>query len=194
MRCCGEPVHKDDQYTNRSQPVAAGVVQQQPAPQPGAQIYEKPALLSSPTGPSPPPPSFQANHPLLQGRPGSQWGHVSPSPPPLNLHHQNIAPQPSMGTLVPPRSSPPFDLSGGTNFPVAMPTGTPLYQPSPVHALHRNTSTSPSVATSTAYTVTSGTGNALGGVSEEGRMSISIDFGLLFSFSFFFLTSGPYAH
>jgi hypothetical protein len=175
MRCCGKPVRKDDQYTNRPQPFPAGTVQQQPIPQPAAQIYEKPALLTS-SGPSPPPPSFQANYPLIHGGPGP-WGHGSPSPPPGSIH-QGMLPMSANMQMGPP--NPYFDLSVGQSAHPGTPT--PLYQPSPVHApVKRHASTSPSLVGSLTHTVTSASRHEYGGASDEGRMSISIDFGTTFS-------------
>ncbi|KAN0080079.1 hypothetical protein V8E55_009645 [Tylopilus felleus] len=157
MSCCGDPVHKDNQYTNRQPPLNTGIVQQQPPPHAPAHIYEKPALLASPASPlrpSPPPQSFQSH------RPPSQWGAGSPSPPPPSIHQ-----------------------SMNFGVPGAQPGISPLYQPSPVHALHRNGSTSPSLSLSVTQ---SAIGSAYGSTaptstSDEGRMSISIDFGTTFS-------------
>lgn len=156
MSCCGDPVHKDNQYTNRQPPLNTGIVQQQPPPHAPAHIYEKPALLASPASPlrpSPPPQSFQSH------RPPSQWGAGSPSPPPPSIHQ-----------------------SMNFGVPGAQPGISPLYQPSPVHALHRNGSTSPSLSLSVTQ---SAIGSAYGSTaptstSDEGRMSISIDFGAFF--------------
>lgn len=150
MGCCGDPVQKDDQYANRPQSGAAGIVQQQPGPQPAAQIYEKPALLSSSAGPSPPPPTFQTNH---HHGPVSQWGQSPPSSPPPVSIRQPMLPSPYDGHAP-----------------------TPLYQPRPIHIPPRHASTSPSIAHSMTHTVVSG----YTAPPDEGRMSISIDFGAFF--------------
>lgn len=172
MGCCGEPVRKDDQCTNRpQQPPPTGVVQQQPTAQVPAQMYEKPALLM-PTGPSPPPPSFHHNHPTIHGGlAAQQWGHGSPSPPPVSIHH-GMSPQTNMSMQMIPHN-PAYGPPGGSH--VAIPT--PLYQPSPVHAPARHASTSPTLTASIAHGVTSMPRNEFGGPPDEGRMSISIDFG-----------------
>ncbi|KAF8556771.1 actin-like ATPase domain-containing protein [Imleria badia] len=163
MGCCGEPALNNDQYTNRPQPGPGGIVQQQPTAQPTAQIYEKPALLSSPgAGPSPPPPSFHANHQAIQSRPGSQWGRApSASPPPVSIH-QSFLPSP-------------YDVSSVMNTHVS----TPLYQPRPMHVPPRQATTSPSIAPSITHTITA-SGHGAPAL-DEGRMSISIDFGTTFS-------------
>ena len=76
---------------------------------------------------------------------------------------------------------PSFDLSPGQNTHVGIPA--PLYQPSPVRApVKRHASTSPSLATSLTHTLTSTSRHEYGGASDEGRMSISIDFGNVFFF------------
>ncbi|KAH0833971.1 D-arabinono-1,4-lactone oxidase-domain-containing protein [Lanmaoa asiatica] len=180
MGCCGEPTHKDDQYTNRPQVPTAGVVQQQPTAQAAAQMYEKPALLT-PTGPSPPPPSFHPNHhPSIHSGPGSgsQWGHGSPSPPPGSIQ-QGMRPMSSINAsmqMIPPSLV--YDAPGRGNQ-VGLPT--PLYQPSPIHVPPRHASTSPSLASSVTQMIASMPRNEYGGPPDEGRMSISIDFGTTFS-------------
>ncbi|KAF8438549.1 actin-like ATPase domain-containing protein [Boletus edulis BED1] len=189
MGCCGAPGQKDDQHTNRPAPVPAGIVQQQPAPQAAAQIYEKPALLT-PTIPSPPPPSFHTNQPPLHGGSGaavvgspSYWGPSSgsasvpgsPSPPPGSLHRMTLLSRPSMNASMPAMPpNAPFEVGPGA-------PPTPLYQPSPIHPLRRNGSTAPSLTPSMAHTVTSGGGHPYHAPSDESRLSISIDFGTTFS-------------
>ncbi|KIJ18146.1 hypothetical protein PAXINDRAFT_167416 [Paxillus involutus ATCC 200175] len=179
MGCCGEPVSKaDNQYKNQAQPVNTGVVSQQPAPHPGAQFYEKSALLI-PSGPSPPPPSFQHNQQPISGVHGQPWSHGSPSPPlPGSIHHGMMSVAP-MNASMQMMASPSFDpsvLSGSTAF------SPPLLQPSPVHVPPRHASTSPSLSASMTHAGTSMSRNDFSQpLSNEGKMSISIDFGTTFS-------------
>ncbi|KAF9228091.1 actin-like ATPase domain-containing protein [Gyrodon lividus] len=178
MGCCGEPASKhDNQYRNQAAPVNTGIVNQQPGSHPGAQFYEKPALLI-PSGPSPPPPSFQPIYQPISGAHSQPWSHGSPSPPlPGSVHHgmmSNVPMNPSMLTMP----NAPFDasgLSGSTTF------SPPLLQPSPVHVPPRHASTSPSLSTSMTHAGTSTTRNDFAAPLDEGKMSISIDFGTTFS-------------
>lgn len=171
MGCCGESVVSantpDTQYANRAQPVNNGIISQQPGPHPGAQHHiqpfgEKPPLLIPP-GPSPPPPSFQQNNRSINGTP---WSH-SPSPPPQGPAYS--APlSPNLGgapLMSPPAAYAPPGPSNSTAF------FTPLFHPDPIHAPLRSNSVTPSTSTA----VTSARINPA--PSDEGKMSISIDFG-----------------
>ncbi|KAF9234588.1 actin-like ATPase domain-containing protein [Melanogaster broomeanus] len=178
MGCCGEPITKPDtQYNNRPQPVNAGIVQQQPGPHPGAQFYEKPTLLI-PSVPSPPPPSFLPNNQSFIGAQGGQPWHGSPSPPPQgSIHHGMTSPAPmNVGMQMMPNAAfHPSGQGGSTLF------SSPLLHPSPVHVPPRHASTSPSLSGTMTLAGTSTTRNDFGGPPDEGRMSISIDFGTTFS-------------
>ncbi|KAI6113468.1 hypothetical protein EDD16DRAFT_1137510 [Pisolithus croceorrhizus] len=190
MGCCGEPntTQPNDQYNNRAPvpPNQAGVVTQQPGHHPGAQIYEKPALLT-PTSPAPPAPIHYASPPQTahSNLPGQlPWGpHIpgSPSPPPQG-GMQNYSPPanfsmtpgfPTMPNAVynPANGSAQHNLNGSAPFSV------PLLHPNPTHIPPRHASTSPSLST----TITNNVGEFGKAPLNEGRMSISIDFGTTFS-------------
>jgi len=183
MGCCGEPaVEKpNDQYNNRAQPpYAPGVVNQQPGPHPGAQVYEKSPLLT-PTGPVPPAPIHSP--PLNPNVPGqAPWSPLHPAgspPPPQGSIHLSLSP--TMGgctmsgmPLMPNAVYNPPNGQASPNFGgSAMFTSPPLLHPNPLHLPPRHASTSPSLPNA-----------AIGNFSEfgnvavnEGKMSISIDFG-----------------
>ncbi|KAI6046624.1 actin-like ATPase domain-containing protein [Pisolithus marmoratus] len=191
MGCCGEPASKSnaDQYNNRpQQPQQPGVVTQQPGYHPGAQPYEKPALLT-PTTPAPPPPIHHYTNTAqpvnANNIPGQlPWGpHIpgSPSPPPQSGRHQSMSPpanHPMMQPGFPPvpnaTYNPANNLANGfvqhnVNGSVMFP---PHLHPNPAGVPPRHMSTSPSLST----TITNNVGEFGKVSSNEGRMSISIDF------------------
>jgi len=174
MGCCGESASTPDtQYSNRVQPVNPAIISQQPGPHPSAQyqaqpLAEKPPLLIPP-GPSPPPPSFQQHNQSLNG---SAWHHShTPSPPPQGPNFYSTLLSPNLGgsQLTPPQAT--YIPSGPSNSAVFFP---PLLHPDPVHVPPNNRSVSPPVSTAVArpYPVMNDPAP-----SDEGKMSISIDFG-----------------
>ncbi|KAG6334314.1 hypothetical protein ID866_4779 [Astraeus odoratus] len=184
MGCCGEPVQKpNDQYNNRApMPYTPGVVNQQPGPHPGAQLYEKPPLLT-PTGPTPPAPVLTP--PMSAGLPAQgQWGVPGPGspspPPPAGAAHPAMTPPPlnmSGMPMMPNQSYHPANGPGLQNFSgstVFAPQ--PLLQPNPTHAPPRHASTSPPLSSTVGTVVDTGKLPI-----HEGKMSISIDFGTTFS-------------
>ncbi|KAG2143858.1 actin-like ATPase domain-containing protein [Suillus cothurnatus] len=172
MGCCGESISAPDtQYANRVQPVNNGIISQQPGPHPGAQHHiqpfaEKPSLLIPP-GPSPPPQSFHQHNRSMNGTP---WSHT-PSPPPQGSTYSTPL-SPSLGgtPLTPPPAS--YIPSGPSNSAMFL---QPLLHPDPIHVPPRNNNIANSISTAaTAARVDPAP-------SDEGRMSISIDFGTTFS-------------
>ncbi|KIM65535.1 hypothetical protein SCLCIDRAFT_1212271 [Scleroderma citrinum Foug A] len=185
MGCCGEPAEKPNgQYNNRAQaPYAPGVVNQQPGPHPGAQVYEKPALLT-PTGPAPPAPIHSP--PLNPNVPGqAPWSPLHPagppSPPPQGSIHPSLSPtmggsamsgMPLMPNAVYNNGQAPPNFGSSAMF-----ASPPLLQPNPAHLPPRHASTSPSLPN-----VVTGNLSEFGKAAmNEGKMSISIDFGTTFS-------------
>lgn len=191
MGCCGESVAKpNDQYNNRGQPPQQpSVVTQQPGYHPGAQVYEKPPLLT-PTTPAPPAPIHQPNpaQPVNPNTPGQlPWGPYvpgSPSPPPQGgFQFQHGMPPSANVPMMPRFPAMPNAAYNPANGPVhhnlsgsAVFSSPPLH-PNPAHVPPRHMSTSPSLST----TITNNAGEFGKVLSNEGRMSISIDFGTTFS-------------
>ncbi|KAI5983887.1 actin-like ATPase domain-containing protein [Pisolithus albus] len=190
MGCCGESAtaKPNDQYNNRApvSPHQPGVVTQQPGYHPGAQVHGAPALLT-PTSPAPPAPIHHTIHQQTaqSNFPGQvQWGPHnpgSPSPPPQGPMHNY--PSPTNFSTVPPFPAVPNPAYNPANSPVqktlngsaAFPA--PLLHPNPTQTPPRHASTSPSLSTS----LTNNMGEFGKLPLNEGRMSISIDFGTTFS-------------
>ncbi|KAH7909310.1 actin-like ATPase domain-containing protein [Hygrophoropsis aurantiaca] len=167
MSCCGRSAAQNAQYSNRALQEHSGVVTQQPGAHPGAQFEEKPSLLI-PSGPSPPPPALQLNHLSVNGSQHQHWGQGSPSPPPMVTSQYAQPGSPMMSTFS--HNAP----NGSTIF------SPPLLHPSPVHVPPRHVhSTSPSLSASVTHTTPART--ELKPPPDEGKMSISIDFGTTFS-------------
>jgi hypothetical protein len=173
MGCCGESASTPDiQYANRPQPVNPGLINHQPGPHPGAQHQpqspgEKPHFLI-PQGPSPPPPSLQQNNQPLNG---SSWIHTPSPPPRASVYSGPLSPSLNhlgVGALTPPPAT--YVPSGPSNSAVFFP---PLLHPDPIH-VPRNGTVSPSVSTAVVHTSPAGNDPV---PSNEGKMSISIDFG-----------------
>ncbi|OJA20948.1 hypothetical protein AZE42_03492 [Rhizopogon vesiculosus] len=180
MGCCGVPASAPDtQYANRPQPLNSGIISHQPGPHPGAQYLaqspgEKPHLLI-PHGSSPPPPSLQQNNQPING---SGWLHT-PSPLPRASVYTLAAPlSPSLNhfggaPLTPPPAT--YSPSGPSNSTVYYP---PVSHPGPTHVPPRNGTVSPPVSTAVVHT-SSAMNDPV--PLNEGKMSISIDFGTTFS-------------
>lgn len=173
MGCCGEPANSPNtQYANRPQPPNHGIISHQPGPHPGAQYHtqspgEKPPLLVR-HGPSPPLPSLQQNNQPMND---SGWLHT-PSPPPRDsVYSAPLSPSLSHlgGTpLTPPPAT--YIPSGPSNSAVFFPH---LLQPGPVHVPPRNGAVSPPVSNTLVHSYPASDMVP----SNEGKMSISIDFG-----------------
>lgn len=163
MGCCGEPYDKpatngQKQVGNNGYPIV-----QQPTPHPGAQFQEK--QFQQPSIPSPPP-----THQFGQnGFPQQSWTPVStqsPSPHP----NQPYNPYGMSGTTSPGPIAPQFS---GTTLNGMHPNGS-FPAPTPGHLL------SPSLS-APVMTTSRVTQNPVPQVSDEGKMSVSIDFGTTFS-------------
>jgi hypothetical protein len=163
MGCCGEPNHLKG-ATNRVTSNNGQPVTQQPGPHPGAQIQEKQTSFQQPTIPAPTPThpygqnSYGQNghyqsQPQAQAQPPATWSHHSSSPPPVNQ----------------------FGAHGTFNNSAVL--QQPLLQPNPVHnASYR--ATSPPIQAGSPLNTTAPRPDFR---SNEGRMSVSIDFGTTFS-------------
>lgn len=177
MSCCGEP-NKPKDEANRVAPFNGQTVNQQPGPHPGVQYHEKQASFQQPTIPSPTP-----THPYGQqsfnGHNGHQqtpsnWSQHSPSPPPMNQFGAYGAP----GLPAPTPSS----FNGSST---AYSQHQSLLQPSPVHnASFRGNTSSPhtSMTSPPPMTATPMPRQDFRPPSDEGKMSVSIDFGVYFMF------------
>lgn len=173
MSCCGEPVNKNKEDTNRVVPFNIQSINQQPSPHPGAQFQEKaafqhPGILS-------PPPTHQYNgntygqNNVAQPQVLTAWaqpGQPTPSPPPVNQFNSFVPPT---SPLLPP-STPTNNASNTYNGSA---NGyAPLTHPSPVQSFpYRADTTSP--AASIAVPPMTATSSQ----PDEGKMSVSIDFG-----------------
>ena len=165
MSCCGEP-NKPKDDVNRVSPYTNGTVNRQPGLHPAPQFHES---FQQPNIPSPIPshPHGQNTMNSLNGHQHvpSNWSTHSPSPPPVN---QFGAP----------------GVNNTFNGPV---TGfsqrQPLLSPSPTHnASHRSNTTSPHMSTSSPSMATFSGRQDFRPPLDEGKMSVSIDFGTSLNF------------
>ncbi|KAI0316964.1 hypothetical protein OF83DRAFT_1123827, partial [Amylostereum chailletii] len=173
MSCCGTARAKSD-IRNSAVPYSTGIVSHQPGAHPGALFpngHEK--AFQAPSIVTPPPPS----HPY--GLPGAPH-----SPPPrsvLTSGSHSPTPQPQYGPLSPNSSydlsrNPPFATNGSLVRPEA---AYPGQNPSLLQ-------TFPGASSQPAFTASSLNGHGGGQVysppsTDEGKMSVSIDFGTTFS-------------
>ncbi|KAJ3966608.1 hypothetical protein EV361DRAFT_934394 [Lentinula raphanica] len=159
MSCCGEPKTANDERQNR-QVVGSQVINQQPGPLAG--LTEKPGTVFQ--SPSPPP----AAHPHQYGQNiQPPWPSNSPSPPPMNQFGVSPpgSPQPNASFSLNHRvgqsiSRPPSSFQTGHGFGAGDNMSISMAPPSmaPVHVRSESSI-----------------------VVDEGKMSISIDFGTTFS-------------
>jgi len=163
MSCCGEPKTNAPANSN-PRPQPTGPIVTQPTSQPGLEkpFFQQPSIS--------PPPAVHANAFTVNGfqQPGQPaWGQ-SPSPPLAN----------DFGTLTNspmPSNTPTFNGStyNGSTFNVNngfSSMSQPFMRPTSSH--------SPDISVSTpALTSTSLMGKTGGQIQDEGKMSISIDFG-----------------
>lgn len=196
MGCCGESTTKpNDQYDNRPpqpSPYYPGVVTQQPGAHPGPYAFEKspPPLLDT-TIPTHPPPVHYGGHAFAQS------GHAPPPPsgaaPPVNGSwnpHGPASPRPTSAhstsrsmrtasamsagpmTLSNPYNPASGHFGGPTTYPSSTVLGRSIPTSAPAPHLH-GTMPSHSMAAGALPTRPDH-----GGPSAEGKMSISIDFGV----------------
>jgi len=170
VSCCGTATDdKDKQFANNAHTTHNGIVTHQPSPHPGAHMPGAEKSFYS-SVPSPPPSTFQSTHP---GGFTPSWG-GSPSPPldQRMSYAQNNMPPP--GALF--NATPPLPQSS---------YGSPAIQyPSAVHLSNAfQALRSPPLSTSPNPTVLthSGPRNDFNAPSDEGKLSVSIDFGTTFS-------------
>lgn len=165
MGCCGEP-NKPNEDANRVSPYNSGTVNQQPGPHPGPQFNEK---FQQPNIPSPTPSHPHGRNAMnsFSGhqRAPSNWSTHSPSPPPMNQY----------GT---PGVNNTFSSSVNGIF-----QHQPLLSPTPTHnASHSSDTTSPHRSMSSPPVGTSSGRQEFKPPSDEGKMSVSIDFGRQMNF------------
>lgn len=179
MGCCGEPADTPNPQTaNRSVAANVGVVNQQPAPQPSPVWQEKAQF--QPPNIAAPPPALQYGQNLAaqpQAQQGlaqqQQWGQVqggqfnpyaaptSVSPPPSG---SATLVNPSLSGYPPTSPSPPFDQ---TRTP-------PIMQPAAVYSAIGS-----GMTMSGRHSVSSGGhGQGMKVSSDEGKLSVAIDFGM----------------
>lgn len=168
MSCCGEPKGKDDAPTNGATRQMAGTISTQPGFQPG---LEKPATFHQPS--LSPPPQAHSNTFATNGFQEAQFQqHLLQQQSGLN----------DFGALQMQQNTGPGGLPPGAGFANGMQTyngstfnvangfsaaNQPLVRPSSSH--------SPGLSLSTLPTQYTGTPNKV--APDEGKMSISIDFG-----------------
>ena len=165
MGCCGEPYENDKNQQNGHVQMLNGAtrphpVTQQPGPHPGLLVDEKP--FQTPSIPSPPPSAHQFGYNVNQDQQlqqQQQWGQSSPPPGAGQFDpyaaQQSPSPQPN-----------PSQFSGMTLTNSALQRPTPSYPGG-----------SFAVPAMTATRITTVTEKPQQPVVDEGKMSISIDFG-----------------
>ncbi|KAJ3921005.1 hypothetical protein F5877DRAFT_36885 [Lentinula edodes] len=163
MSCCGEPKNSNDERQTKAV-VGNQIISQQPGPMAG--LSEKPgaAVFQSPS----PPPAVYSNQ-YGQNAQQPSWSFNSPSPPPMN----------QFGT--PPPGSPPPNGSFSHNSRVGDSIARPSSSFQAGHGVGGGTmsiSMSPPLMAPVQIRSDSGI-NVVG--ADEGKMSISIDFGTTFS-------------
>ncbi|CAA7262612.1 unnamed protein product [Cyclocybe aegerita] len=172
MSCCGEPKNKPSLYNNGAGPQNTGTITTQPGSQPA---LEKPLYFQQPN--ISPPPAVHANHTNFHQQAGQSWSN-SPSPPPTN----DFGAMNTGGGFGSPPMQPSLGHSfgstfNGSNFNVAngfSPANQPLLPPPATHT--------PQLSISSPFNTTSIPVNQPSApVQDEGKMSISIDFGTTFS-------------
>ncbi|KAF8904785.1 hypothetical protein CPB84DRAFT_1677131 [Gymnopilus junonius] len=167
MSCCGEP-NTNNGATNRAQPQSTGMVASQPGYFPG---MEKPQFFQQPSI-SPPPAAqmnpFSANG-FQQTLQQPAWAHTA-TPPPVNEYGQVTAN--NTGSAMQASTATYNGTYNGSNFNVASgfaPSNQPLAHPGHSHSPSLSLSTSPPPPPASVPP------------QDEGRLSISIDFGTTFS-------------
>ncbi|KAF9558515.1 hypothetical protein CPC08DRAFT_743329 [Agrocybe pediades] len=170
MSCCGEP--KDVSGMNRPQPFQVAPVTTQPGFNP---TMQQPQSFQQPSIPPPPPVhanGFGTTNGLRQQQTG--WSQ-SASPPPtndfaqLNQHLTGPGMNPTNGSTYNGSS---FNVNSGFSS-----INQPLMRPGSAHSPHMSMTTPPPLSTSPPLGIPQGTAP----VQDEGKMSISIDFGTTFS-------------
>lgn len=151
MSCCGEPKIADEQARNRPVAQSSGYINQQPGPQVG--LSEKQGFRQ----PSISSPSPVHNNPYGQNGQQQLWGSQSPSPPPgtpWNSQYTNVQPQ------------------NDRTSPIMRPNST--HQPSSsISAMRMSPGPGPLSPTPL------GPRREFAQPVDEGKMSVSIDFGEL---------------
>ncbi|PPR00589.1 hypothetical protein CVT26_009864 [Gymnopilus dilepis] len=168
MSCCGEPNTKNN-ATNRVQPQSTGTVVNQPGYAPSMaqpQFFQQPSI-------SPPPPAqvntFGANG-FQQTLQQPAWSHAA-TPPPMNdfgqvtANNTGSAMHGTMGTFNGTYNGSSFNVANGFSS-----VGPPLAHPGHSHSPSMSMSTSPPPPRPPSAPP-----------QDEGRLSISIDFGTTFS-------------
>lgn len=165
MGCCGEPNVPADE-SNRAAPHNRQLIDQQPGLHPGAQFYEKQPTFQQPvlTAPTPTHPQVQNTYTGQNGyqpQQPSNWSQHSPSPPPVN----------QFGTFSPALTAVPGSSSNYSQ--------TPFLQPSPVHnpSPGGDTSSPNTSISSPLINLVSSARQDFRAPSDEGKMSVAIDFG-----------------
>lgn len=170
MGCCGETRSKPVANSEKQNVLDGSYpVSQQPTPHPGLQYDEK--QFQPPSIPSPPPAQQPLGSPDLNGFQQQPWqqqqqGLAGPgSPPPTSSSH-TFDPFRPAGAASPP---PPGAFSGTTlqSF-----NGTPLERPTPFYSGSVQQTVSMSAQKINGYTSPEPVRTA-----DEGKMSVSIDFG-----------------
>jgi hypothetical protein len=160
MNCCGEPAKKDS-GANRSAPYNAQPRSQQPGFIPGPQVQQTPFQQPSITSPAP---AHQFNNGYAQDgfqQPGQTWGHTPSALPPGN----QLSPYASLpGTSSPNASGTIYD---GSTHSYNTTGNQPLMRP-PSALRSENTSPRPMPIPQSPN---------FAPPSDEGKMSVSIDFG-----------------
>ncbi|KAJ3786434.1 hypothetical protein GGU10DRAFT_290232 [Lentinula aff. detonsa] len=159
MSCCGEAKSSNDERQTRAN-VGNQIISQQPGPMAG--LSEKPGAVFQ--SPSPPP----AVHPNYYGQNVQPpWPSSSPSPPPMN----------QFGT--PPPGSPPSNASFSFNSRIGDSLARPSSSFQAGHGIGAGGSMSLSMSPPSMTPVQIRSESST--VVDEGKMSISIDFGTTFS-------------
>ncbi|CAL1697945.1 unnamed protein product [Somion occarium] len=205
--CCGEPVDETTPDANNrvvTDFTQVAVVNQQPGAQQGLQWQEK-ASYQPPNVPTPPPtlqygqaiamqnmqqmqqaPWLQTNG-TMQGQFNPYALSGSPSPPPMmSTGMSNGSTTLTNGSFVTaaghPPSQPPSSFGGSPINGYSPPHSPPLTQPSPAHTFNNGMSVSMSVSgRNSSPGMASKPDSFVPPSTDEGKLSVSIDFGTTFS-------------
>ena len=167
MGCCGEPDKAPEQGNRQILDNSNIPVTQQPGPHPGAQYFDK-SLPVQTTG-TYVQNGYQQAQVYSQAQAQQAWEQHTASL--ANKANSNLAPS-SMGS-----PSPPVALNEGQNR-YSIPPQQSLIRPSPIHASPQRSDATPHVSVSSPQMMPYNPPTQTS--VDEGKMSVSIDFGVWF--------------
>jgi hypothetical protein len=187
MSCCGEPANNSKEPSNRPTQHNPQSVTRQPGPHPGPQFQNQPASFQQPNITAPAP-THQFNG-FAQNSLQQQPWEPKPSPGPQFNPYQPSS-SPPLSTPSPGGWNGSQNTYNGTNGSYSTTGNQPLISPSPAQL--RSSSVSPGLTSPPPIRPPSRDQQSYAPPSDEGKMSVSIDFGpfpfhwsTLSSFSYF---------